>query len=292
MEQKKTLWIIAAVGVFLIVCFGVAYLIINNPNDNYEGTTTTITPKENRNIDNGWSSPSDLSQLQNNTENNTSENINANDVYVVANNATVVGLNTTEGTTIDLMTLGNGTEPYVSANDVVREKNTEDVVSVPTNEIKITNEATEYYTGSPSEAAKNEKNNSVKQYSQTPKVEQKNTTKASTTKTNTATATTKTNTGSKTTVSTPAQTKPVTRYWVQVASYQNKKTAENARTILNDNKIISDIFTYQDNSNNLFYRVRVGPYTTKSEAEYWMSKIIQIKDFNNAQSYVTSTVDK
>ena len=83
-----------------------------------------------------------------------------------------------------------------------------------------------------------------------------------------------------------------TQYWVQVAAYSNKKGAEGARTILDENKIPSDIFTYRDNNDKLYYRVRVGPYTTKSEAEYWRTKIVKIKEIDNANdSYVTSTVN-
>ena len=88
-----------------------------------------------------------------------------------------------------------------------------------------------------------------------------------------------------------AKTSAVTRFWVQVAAYSNKKTAENARSFLSDKKINSDIYTYEDAKSKLFYRVRVGPFTTKSEAEYWQSKIVEIADFAKAGSYVTSTVN-
>ena len=54
-------------------------------------------------------------------------------------------------------------------------------------------------------------------------------------------------------------------------------------------KIPADIFTFEDNKNKLFYRVRIGPYTTKSEAEYWRTRIIQIDEFSKAESFVTST---
>ena len=82
-----------------------------------------------------------------------------------------------------------------------------------------------------------------------------------------------------------------TQFWVQVAAYSNKKGAENARSILDTNKIPADVFTYQDNKSRLFYRVRVGPYTTKSEAEYWRSRIVKIDDFAKAESYITSTTN-
>ena len=60
---------------------------------------------------------------------------------------------------------------------------------------------------------------------------------------------------------------------------------------MDENKIPSDIFTYTDTKNNLFYRVRIGPYTTKSEAEYWKARIEEIDFFKTSQCYVTTTTD-
>ena len=80
-----------------------------------------------------------------------------------------------------------------------------------------------------------------------------------------------------------------TPFRVQVTSLKSKKSAENAREVLDENKITADIFTYKDKKDQLFYRVRVGPYTTKSEAEYWQSKIAKIDTFASSSSYITST---
>ncbi len=85
--------------------------------------------------------------------------------------------------------------------------------------------------------------------------------------------------------------KKITRYWVQAASFSSKQSADNARAVLDSNKIPADIFTYRDNSDRLFYRVRVGPYTTKSEAEYWRTKIVAISEFSSTESYITSTTN-
>ncbi len=79
------------------------------------------------------------------------------------------------------------------------------------------------------------------------------------------------------------------QYWVQVTSLSSKKSADAAREILEENKIAADVFTYENNKKQLFYRVRVGPYTTKSEAEYWRNKIAKIESFSASESYVTST---
>lgn len=79
------------------------------------------------------------------------------------------------------------------------------------------------------------------------------------------------------------------RYWVQVTSLTSKLRADSAREVLGTNKIDADIFTYTDKNGTLFYRVRVGPYTTKSEAEYWKRQIATIDDKLTVNSYVVST---
>ena len=89
---------------------------------------------------------------------------------------------------------------------------------------------------------------------------------------------------------TVSETRKSTQYWIQVASLTSRKNADSARAVLGENKITADVFTYKDTSDKLYYRVRVGPYTTKSEAEYWRGEIAKIDSFASSQSYVTSTV--
>ena len=292
MEQRKTLWIIAAVSVFLLVVLGVALIFSQSSSRTIQ--TTSIIPVEKNNYSDGWSSPANTQQNPVKTEEaveNSSDSVQVKDMFVVSENTTIFDLNQ-DGTTIDLNTLKS---QYVSDNATVPVTTT----TVENKDVVVKNEATEYYVGttepkkeSAAVAEKTEKATSVKQ------TETKVYTPAKTTTTKTTTTATTSSTTTKTTSSTTASTKPaastttekpVTRYWVQVASYTNKKTAENSRAILSDSKINSDIYTYQDENGKLYYRVRVGPYTTKSEAEYWMAKIAQISDFSKAGSYVTVT---
>ena len=95
---------------------------------------------------------------------------------------------------------------------------------------------------------------------------------------------------SKAPVKSVSETRKSTQYWIQVASLTSRKNADSARAVLGENKITADVFTYKDTSDKLYYRVRVGPYTTKSEAEYWRGEIAKIDSFASSQSYVTSTV--
>ena len=67
----------------------------------------------------------------------------------------------------------------------------------------------------------------------------------------------------------------------------SKKSAELARTTLGENQITAEVFTFKDSKNKLYYRVRVGPYTTKSEAEYWKNRIVSNENFKNSNSYIT-----
>ena len=292
MEQRKTLWIIAAVSVFLLVVLGVALIFSQSSSRTIQ--TTSIIPVEKNNYSDGWSSPANTQQNPVKTEEtieNSSDSVQVKDMFVVSENTTIFDLNQ-DGTTIDLNTLKS---QYVSENATVPVTTT----TVENKDVVVKNEATEYYVGttepkkeSAAVAEKTEKATSVKQTETKVSTPVKTTTTKTTTTAKTSSTTTKTT--SSTTASTKPATsttteKPVTRYWVQVASYTNKKTAENSRAILSDSKINSDIYTYQDENGKLYYRVRVGPYTTKSEAEYWMAKIAQISDFSKAGSYVTVT---
>lgn len=292
MEQRKTLWIIAAVSVFLLVVLGVALIFSQSSSRTIQ--TTSIIPVEKNNYSDGWSSPANTQQNPVKTEEaveNSSDSVQVKDMFVVSENTTIFDLNQ-DGTTIDLNTLKS---QYVSENATVPVTTT----TVENKDVVVKNEATEYYVGttepkkeSAAVAEKTEKATSVKQTETKASTPVKTTTTKTTTTAKTSSTTTKT-TSSATASTKPAASttteKPVTRYWVQVASYTNKKTAENSRAILSDSKINSDIYTYQDENGKLYYRVRVGPYTTKSEAEYWMAKIAQISDFSKAGSYVTVT---
>ncbi len=271
MENKKTLWIIAAVGAFLLVVLGAA-LIMYSPAAKSTQTVARISPAERQN--NGWSNPgfenngfapSPSTEHQLNFPNHElpqpGEPLKANEVYVLADKANVYEV-PSNGTTIDLNSLKelkNEAQPQninvtVTFADkdkpsAIRERAPRDFEKPAQNLVAKTETSK---SASPAPAAK------------------KSETKPAASK---------------------ASAKPAApvKYWVQVAAYSNKKGAENARSTLGTNQIQADIFTYKDNKENLFYRVRVGPYTTKSEAEYWRQKIARINDFASAKSYVTST---
>ncbi len=306
MEQKKTLWIIAAVSVFLLVVFGAA-MILYNPSALSKATTASVKPVEKASTaqvstSSGWSNEAVTGAQTSSPQ--------VNDMFVVSENTTVLGFNQpaqaenegSQATTIDLNalkkelavegTLAQAT-PQNNINITVNLSDKEKEAKVEEPGLVLTSQ---YYTGSAKEAEAAEKATAVtKTSTSSPSTGSGTAVKSGTASSSAvAKAPAKTTNSTKTTATkttTAKATSAVTRFWVQVAAYSNKKTAENARSVLSDKKINSDIYTYEDNKSKLFYRVRVGPFTTKSEAEYWQSKITEISDFAKAGSYVTSTVN-
>ena len=268
MEQKKTLWIIAAVGVFLLVVLGWP-AILHYPSRNSVPAYASISPVEKK-TSGGWTKPSaDITAPTGLPQDVAATKVN--DLVVLADNATVYSQNTTtsgNATTIDLNALKN--EVITDPQAQTQPQNINITVTLPetTEEVKPAPKADVQYVTKAEPAVKPVQ-------------------KAAPKATKTVAAA---NANTKKAAPAPKAETKKTQYWVQVAAYSNKKGAEGARSILDENKIPSDIFTYRDNKDRLYYRVRVGPYTTKSEAEYWRTRIIKINDIDNAgDSYITST---
>lgn len=285
MDQKKTLWIIAAVGAFLLFVLGAAFIMYPKaPKVEQTITTNTLTESETQSTtsqkeqeDDGW--------IQENVEGQN--DLTVKDLTVFSENTNVYGFETNsstseEGETLDLNTLKtqleNQNEKSNQITVVIKDETLSKNVVAETN-LSSNSEIDYYVEKTPEKSIKSTKDEtSVKTKNVTKKNDVVNTKKTTSTKVNKETSKP---------VEKVATTK--TQFWVQVGSYSNKKTAEIARSSLEENKIPSDIFTYEDSKGKLFYRVRVGPYTTKSEAEYWRSKIIKIDEFSKAESYITST---
>jgi DedD protein len=71
-------------------------------------------------------------------------------------------------------------------------------------------------------------------------------------------------------------------WWVQTGSFTNKNWADEARNQLFA-KGINSIIENQTVDGKTWYRVRVGPYTSSNEADYWKSLISTINGFEAAQ---------
>ena len=281
MEQKRTLWIVAAVGVFLLVVLGAA-LILYTPQSK-QATIANSRVTNSSTASNGWISLAPSAPLQ--TSTNTDEKVEeensvlpekeisnpaktelrTEEVNIYAENAKVYSEKT------ELNKLGE--------NATVKAESSEKPTTIVLTEPEKTAEA----KASKPEVSKPRSNvavkNSVSEKQKAPaKPEHKNTAKTAKTEQN------------KSVSAKPSVKEPeIVQYWVQVSALTSRKSADEARNKLGENQINADVFTYTDNKKQLFYRVRVGPYTTKSEAEYWRTKISKIDSFQNSSSYITST---
>ena len=71
-------------------------------------------------------------------------------------------------------------------------------------------------------------------------------------------------------------------YWVQTGAFSTLARAEGVRDSLASRGIVSIIENRNVNGRNLF-RVRVGPYTSHNEANFWLSLIRSIDGFEDSQ---------
>lgn len=308
MEQKRTLWIVAASGVFLLVVVGAALILYSpslskndqvqtyyNPRDGWTNGQRPVTPDSNGGVapvelaqaNSGVIPPAEgiapvntnplsvnpqdpaalaasgantnIEQMYAQANSADGQTLKAENVTVITDNALVYGTGNT--TTIDLNALKSNPAAVSSA---ITPKNsyTAEQINTQAQAAKETAKATAdtYYAPAPKKSVP--KKEAAPKKTETAKVVAKKTVKAE-----------------------PKKTTPDT-FWIQVGSYEAKKSADEARSTLESNKIPNEVFTYKDSKGKLFYRVRVGPYTTKSEAEYWQSRILMINQFAKASSYV------
>jgi cell division protein FtsN len=71
-------------------------------------------------------------------------------------------------------------------------------------------------------------------------------------------------------------------YWVQTGAFSAKIRAEGAKETLAD-KGITSIIDDREVGGKTWYRVRVGPYTSETEARYWLALVQSIEGFDGSQ---------
>lgn len=297
MEQKRTLWIVAAAGVFLLVVVGAA-LILYAPSNGGESVQSVYSPASgfvSLNVQ-PYEKTAPKSPFESHAQNKAdpiaadtvtapapadqerafAEALRSDNLTVYSNSTTVYG---GSSTTFDLNSLR--TTPVESNVTAKNEYTASQIESQAEKNIAKAKPAADdsYYTPAPQKKAETVSKPAVTKASES--------TKASSAGTKTASA--------KATAKTPAKKaapKAADRFWVQAASYTNKKNADEARTTLESNKIPSEVFTYTDAKGKIYYRVRVGPYTTSSEAEYWQKRVAMIDSFASTPSYVVNSSAK
>ena len=302
MEQKRILWIVAAVGLFLLVVVGFA-LILYSPAQRQDPIITS-----NQSTNDIWSSPGNANPINPNyqvssLQGTPLENIANNNIQSTDNSQQFTPVATIPAQQVSgQVSQGNNVLPSDSMN-LVGQQQVQDVTLITGNaKVIATGNTTIDVTG----LSNNSASQPVVTQSEKTQATSQKTVVASSPKTSTVSSTSSTKTTSTTKTSStktagkPASTTtnsvkteaPAPKYWIQAGSYSSKKNAEEARNVLSAEKIASEIFTFTDANGNLFYRVRIGPYTTKSEAEYWQSRVALIEKLSGTKTYITESSAK
>lgn len=274
MEQKKTLWIIAATGLFLLVVIGAA-IILYSPGNNPTPVIASV-PVPPQTSSGGWTMPLQPSDNQENSALSQNEGRFDSTFTQPEKQADADNIQHIQ----ELTVISGKTNVYEitapeSAKDAdLNAQNTIDLNSLKSaaEEIKAGNKTVKSVEKVAKTTAKTEQNSQA-----SAKPAAKPVTKTSSAKTTVQNAAAKTSSS------------VAPRFWVQAGAFASKKSADNARTVLAENKIPAEVFTYTDAKKQVFYRVRVGPYTTKTEASFWKEKILKIDQFKDSKAYVTDS---
>jgi DedD protein len=86
----------------------------------------------------------------------------------------------------------------------------------------------------------------------------------------------------------PAPAKTRNDYWVQTGAFTAKVRAEGVKETL-ASKGITSIIENSEINGRTWYRVRVGPYTSENEANYWLALVKSIDGFADSQVRQTTT---
>ena len=308
MEEKRILWISAAVGIFLLIVIGAAWILYAPHKNADSASALTREQSENTWILTPQASGSAVAETPNREASDTDREVPAhpagtaptvlpsdtaalnapsgsmntvqsNDLTIISNNTTVLAKDGV--TTIDLTASGRAPEQQV-IEAPAGSQNAPDVKTVVPAQ-----------SGNEIRAAETAQTRNVKPAATGAQTAQSTQTQKNAPSAQKAAAAKPANSAAKNTgkpKAAAAKTASVPdRFWVQAASFTDKENAENARSILANEKIPAEVFTYRDKSGKTFYRLRVGPYTTESEAQYWNSRIKLIEHFSSAQSYVTNS---
>jgi len=87
----------------------------------------------------------------------------------------------------------------------------------------------------------------------------------------------------------PAQPRSRNDYWVQTGAFTALVRAEGVKETLASKGITSIIENREVEGRN-WYRVRVGPYTSETEANYWLALVKAIDGFSDSQVRQTVSV--
>lgn len=82
----------------------------------------------------------------------------------------------------------------------------------------------------------------------------------------------------------PAAATPKVQWWIQAGSYRSRTAAEDAQATLKKSSLVATIAT-KEVGGITYFRVRIGPYPSESEASHWLDEVRKIAGM--ADSFVT-----
>ena len=266
MEQKKILWVILSVSLFVLIIFGVA-LFLYSPSRNsataqaggetipYESSDMTA-PHVDPDM---WArDPDKVAALDTNAPEASGNIINLNNVNIIATDGQTKGIDVSDLTTqaaeadasglpkelAEQIGIDTGTEPQQPEASAI--KSAIQIQQKASVEKKTTVKKTAEKKAAPSVSAQAQKKASPKAKTAAPQVQ--------------------------------------TLYWVQAASLANRINAERARDKLAAQHMKVEIFT-KETAAGLTHRVRVGPFSNSTEAKYWLKNIQKLDGFE--AGYIT-----
>lgn len=296
MEQKRTIWIVLAAGIFLMVVIGAA-VILYAPEARKD--TTALVQKENGTV---WMSPEVAQHKKDELMENSSvvsapvEDVKAVEDTSVVSSIAIPAEGTTQIENMTVIATGNTNVYSVGADGpaTIDLNNVREVADEPA--VKAQNRAAEAAIRETNTVRRNVEvsdvlvENSYKDVSKATASSNVRRAERSSSANVSAPVKKAAPAAKKTEAKAPAKVERIPdRFWVQAASYSAKKNADEARSVLEQKKIQCEVFTFTDAKGTLYYRVRVGPYTTRKEAEYWKKKIDEIPLFSKNGSFVTNS---
>jgi DedD protein len=81
---------------------------------------------------------------------------------------------------------------------------------------------------------------------------------------------------------TASSAKAINDYWIQTGAYSSMVRAEDVKERLSSNGLTS-IIDNREIDGRILYRVRLGPYTSEKEANYWLLLVKSIDNFSDSQ---------
>ena len=276
MEQKKILWIVVAISVFVLIIFGTALLLYapsRSSAASHEAAVTaqpTGTAQKNIDPDSWVRDPNKTPGLD------SSITPNQGDINLTIVNGDNAGANYG---TLDVRKLANG------ASGTAGDQTAPTPEGIPGQDPTAPGAKAETTTGDMKATVETTK------VTTTTVTTNKGAKAPTDMKVSTAKNTTVKSAGAKTAPAKATNSKPVnvTEYWIQTGSFSSKINAEKARDTLAARYLSAEIFT-KDQAGKTSFRVRVGPYKSKTEAEYWLGTITEMKDF--AGSFVSEVKPK